>query len=90
MLIACIIRLSKACEDPSLLFQKMGERALFEAMKEKFDTFRGKRGMDVNRISEKEVRFMMQVLACKLLCKCRQDKVPATIISAAEKCREEV
>jgi hypothetical protein len=36
-------------------------------MKEKFDTFRGKRGLDVKSINDKNVRFVMQVLACKLL-----------------------
>jgi hypothetical protein len=36
-------------------------------MKDKFDTFRGKRGLDVRNINDKNVRFAMQVLACKLL-----------------------
>jgi hypothetical protein len=89
-LIACITGLRKAGEDPSLLFHKMGERALSEAMKEKFDTFRGKRGLDVKRINDKEVRFTTQVLAYKLLHKCRRDEVPTTVISEAEKCKEGV
>jgi hypothetical protein len=58
VLISCIIGLSKVDKDPSLLFHKMGERSLSEAMKDKFDTFKGKRGLDVKSISEKEVRFM--------------------------------
>jgi hypothetical protein len=41
-------------------------------MKEKFHTFRGKRGLDVKRINDKNVRFVMQVLACKLLLKMSQ------------------
>jgi hypothetical protein len=59
-------------------------------MKEKFQTFRGKRGLDVKNISDPNVWFAMQVLACKLLHKCRKDEVPTAVIAAAEKCVEGV
>jgi hypothetical protein len=55
-------------------------------MKDKFDTFRGKRGLDVRNINDKNVRFAMQVLACKMLWKCRKDEVPVVVIAATEKC----
>jgi hypothetical protein len=45
----------------------MGERAISEAMKENYDTFKGKKGMDMKRINEKEVILTMRVLACKML-----------------------
>jgi hypothetical protein len=51
-LIAWITGLPKAGEDPTTLFNKAGERALSEAMKEKFHTFRGKRGLDVMNIND--------------------------------------
>jgi hypothetical protein len=35
----------------------MGERALSEAMKEKYDTFRGEMGLDVKSINDIEVKF---------------------------------
>jgi hypothetical protein len=66
----------------------VGERALSESMKEKFQTHRGKQGLDVKNINNKNVRFAMQVLACKLLCKCKKDEVPAVVIEVVEKCVE--
>jgi hypothetical protein len=59
-------------------------------MKEKFDTFRGKRGLDVKNINDKNVRFVTQVLACKLLRKCHKDEVSTAVIAATEKCMEGV
>jgi hypothetical protein len=44
----------------------------------------------VKNINDKNVRFAMQVLACKLLQKCRKDEVPAAVIAAIEKCVEGV
>jgi hypothetical protein len=66
----------------------VGERALSEAMKDKFGTVRGKRGMDVQHINNKRVRFATKVLPCKLVRKCCRDEVLATIISTREKCVE--
>jgi hypothetical protein len=69
-LIAQITGLPKAGEDPTILFNKVGERALSEEMKEKFHTFRGKKGIGCHETSMIDgVQFAMQVLACKLLCK---------------------
>jgi hypothetical protein len=90
MLISCITGLCKAKEYLGLFFNKMRERALFESMKEKFDAFRGKRGLDIKRINEKELRFMTQDLAYKLLHNCHKDEVPSVVISPAEKCMEGV
>jgi hypothetical protein len=75
---------------PNTIVQQNGRVSPLESMKEKFDTFRGKRGLDVKSISDKDVRFVTQVLACKLLCKCRKDEVPTAVISATEKCKEGV
>jgi hypothetical protein len=43
-LIVWITRLPKSREDLTILFNKIGERSLSEAMKEKFHTFRGGKG----------------------------------------------
>jgi hypothetical protein len=81
-LIVHIKRFCKAGEDPTLLFKKMGERALSESMKEKIYAFIGKRDL--------EVRFMMQGFPCKLLFKCHKDKVLAVVISSVVKFKEGV
>jgi hypothetical protein len=84
-LIACIIGLRKVGEDPTLLFNKMGEWVTSESMKEKFDTFKGKRGLYFKSFHNKDVRFSTHVLSYKLLHKCRKDEVPIVVISTIEK-----
>jgi hypothetical protein len=59
-------------------------------MKEKNDTFRGKRGLNVKSISDRDVWFATQFFAYKLLHKCRKDEVPTAVILAVEKCKEGV
>jgi hypothetical protein len=59
-------------------------------MKDKFHTFRGKRGLDVINISDDVLQFVTQVLACKLLINFCKDEVSTVVIVLAEKCIEEV
>ena len=66
-------RVDKGRRRLDLIVSQMGEWSLFETIKDKYDTFRGKHGLDVKRISDPEVKFMTQVLAYKLLCKCQKD-----------------
>jgi hypothetical protein len=54
-------------------------------VKEKFETFIGKRGLDVKSINDKNVRFVTQVLAYKILRKCFKDEVPTAVITVVEK-----
>jgi hypothetical protein len=89
-LIARITRLPKVGDNPDTSFNKEGERALSEAMKEKLHTFRREKGLDVTNINYDDVQFETQVLAYKLLCKCRKDKVLARVITVAEKYSEGV
>jgi hypothetical protein len=89
-LIARITGLPKVGEDLTILFNKVGERPLSELVKEKFETFRGKRDIDVKRINDKNVRFSTQVLVKKLLQKCHKDEVPTAFIATTEKCMEGV
>jgi hypothetical protein len=87
-LIAWITGLPKIGEDSTTLFNKAGEKALSEAMKEKFHTFRGERGLDFMNINDEYVWFTMHVLACKIFQKCHKDEVSAAVIVVAEKCSE--
>jgi hypothetical protein len=60
VLIAKITGLPQSGEDLGALFTKVGERTLLEAMKEKFITVRGKRGLDFQHINNKKVWFATQ------------------------------
>jgi hypothetical protein len=86
-LIMWIIGLPKAGEDLTTLFNKVGEKAQSESMRDKFHNFRGKRGLDVVNIDDDGVRFAMQVLAWKLLRKCCKDEVFAAVISVVKNVR---
>jgi hypothetical protein len=67
-LIAWITGLQIKGEDLKTIFaNKSREKSLSESMKDKFNTFRGKQGLDVASTSYDVVRFAMQVLAYKLL-----------------------
>jgi hypothetical protein len=59
-------------------------------MKKKFHTFCGKHSLDVSSICDPTLRFATQALPCKLLRKCRKDKVPTVVIAATERCVEGV
>jgi hypothetical protein len=85
-LITRITGLPTQGEDPTLMFaDKKIDRALSEAMKQKFHTVRGVHGLDVPSICDPTIIFVTQALACKLLQKCRKDQVPAGVIVATEK-----
>jgi hypothetical protein len=86
-LIAWIKIFSKVGEDLKTLFtNKAGEKTLLESMKDNLHTFLGKRGLDVENISDDVVRFYTKVLACKLWSKFHKDEVSATVIAVVEKC----
>jgi len=88
-LIVCIIGISLKWEDPSpLFFDKKNENALSEITREMFHTHRAQHGLDVTSICDPKVRFLMYILACKLLRKCRKDQIPVIIIVVEEKCVE--
>jgi hypothetical protein len=56
-LIAHITELPKSSEDLTILFNKSREIALSNSMKENFQTFKGKRGLDVKNINDTNVWF---------------------------------
>jgi len=86
-LIVWITRLPTQGKDPFPLFtEKDNEKALSERIKEKYGTYRGARGIDVASINDDIIRFVTQVLACKLLRKCPKDQVPMGAMVVVEKC----
>jgi hypothetical protein len=55
-------------------------------MKENHDTFKGAHRIDIMSINDDTIRFVTQVLACKMLRKCRKDQVLAGVRVAVKKC----
>jgi hypothetical protein len=75
--------------DPALILDdKSKEKALAEEMKKKYDTSRGTRGIVIKRINNAATQLGANILACKLLGKCRKDEVPAGVIAVAAQCAE--
>ena len=57
-------------------------------MKECFRLTKGKRGYQTSAIQHHNIRFTAELLACKLMRKCRPYEVPALIVSIAANCAE--
>jgi len=55
-------------------------------MKKKYGLIKGKRGYDIESISDKAVRFAAHILARKIMRKCRANEVPASVVSLATQC----
>jgi hypothetical protein len=75
--------------DPALILDdKSKEKALAEEMKKKYGTARGTRGIIIKWINNAVTQLGANILACKLLRKCRKDEVPAGVIAVAAQCAE--
>jgi hypothetical protein len=57
-------------------------------MKKKYCTYRGTRGIIIKRINNVVKQLGANILACKLLRKCRKDEVPTRVIAVAAQCAE--
>ena len=57
-------------------------------MKDRFGLTKGKRGYHTFVIQEQNIRFATELLACKIMWKCRPNEVPAPIVSIAANCAE--
>ena len=57
-------------------------------MKERFGLTKGKHGYHTSMIQEQNIRFTAELLACKIMWKCRPTKVPAPVIRIAINCVE--
>lgn len=56
------------------------------SMKKKFGLEKGKRIYDINSISYQEVHFAAHILAGKIMRKCWENEVPASVVSLAAQC----
>ena len=62
---------------------KHEDTKLAQAMKERFGLIKGKRGYHTSAIKEQHIRFAVELLACKVIRKCRPTEVPAPVIRIA-------
>ena len=86
-LIHRIIGLLKEGPDPGIEFVgKHEDMKLAQHMKERFRLTKGKRGYQTSTIQHQNIRFAAELLACKLMRKCRPNEVPAPIVSIAANC----
>lgn len=90
-LIHRISRLPCKGKDPVTIAKGKGsDLALAEAMKMKYKSEKKKRGYTISNIKDKDIRIATQILADKVMRKCRRDKVPASVVALAEQCTEGV
>jgi len=90
-LIHRITRLPYLGEDlANILEGKGGELALAESMKKKFKLEKKKRGYSISNINNPPVKVETQILARKVMRKCRANEVPAHVIALAVQCAEGV
>ena len=69
---------------------KSDDLAIAEAMKKKYKLARTKRGYAISSISDKVVKMTTQILAGKVMRKCRADEEPVPVVALAEQCTEGV
>ena len=75
--------------DPGTEFpSKHEDTKLAQSMKERFSLAKGKRGYHTSAIQQHNIRFAVELLACKLMRKCRPYEVPAPVIRIAANCAE--
>ena len=67
---------------------KHEDAKLAHSMKERFRLTKGKRGYQTSTIQHQNIRFAIDLLACKLMQKCRPNEVPIPIVSIAMNCAE--
>jgi len=62
-------------KDPTVIAGKSGDLSLVEAMKKKYKLEKKRRGYTINNIKVKGVHVTTQLLAKKVMIKCRGDEV---------------
>ena len=86
-LIHKITGLPKEGPDPSIKFVgNYEDTKLAQSMKECFGLTKGKRGYQTSTIRHENIHFTAELLACKLMWKCRLNEVSALIVSIAANC----
>jgi len=66
------------------------DHAIAESMKKNFRLVKGKRGYDINLISDQAVHFPVHILAEKLMRTCRANEIPMSVVSLAMQCAKKV
>lgn len=69
---------------------KSGDLALAEAKKKKYKLGKKKSGYTISKIKEKGVHLATQLLARKVMQKCRRDEVPTPVVALEEQCTKGV
>ena len=78
-------------ENMAMMFgRKCGELALTEAMKEKLKLVNKFWGYAISSIYDPAVKVAKQILAGKIMRKCRADEVLALVVTLAAQCTEGV
>ena len=73
-----------AGHDPGTEFpSKHEDTKLAQTMKERFGLTKGKQGYHTSAIEEQPIRFAAELLAYKIIRKCRPTEVPAPVIRIA-------
>ena len=76
-------------EDPAAISEGKGsDLAIAEAMKKKYKLENKKRGYTISSLKDKVVRVATQILARKVMCKCRAEELPTPMVALAEQCVE--
>ena len=84
-LIHCISRLTYKGEDHVDISEgKRSDLAIAEAMKKKYKLEKKKRGYTISNINDKAVKVASQILAGKVMCKCRAEEVIASVVALAK------
>ena len=73
-----------------ILEGKSNDLAIAEAMKKKYKLEKKKRGYAISDIKDKVVHVATQILAGKVMHKCRADEVPASVVALAKQYAEGV
>jgi len=85
------MRLPYIGENTAMMFGgKGGEQALVEVMKEKFNLMKKLRGYAISSICNLAVKVATQILAGKVMRKCRVGEMPTLVISLIAQCVEGV
>ena len=88
-LIHRITGLPKEGPDPGIEFVgKHEDTKLAQHMKDRFGLTKGNRGYQTSTIWHQNIRYAIEILACKLMRKCRTNEVPAPIVSIVANCAE--
>jgi len=72
------------------LDDKTKEKAIEDEIKNKYGTGKGSGGMIIKQISEPATRFVMKLMACKLLRKCHKEESSTSVIKEVAQCTKEI